>query len=194
MMHEYMQELAERINEMEIWNEAGTLSAFAEGDELILVADPDDISGEYEFARLNDQYLECGDAMIAFPYELSHGLLSIIDKSEDDEDDDQPTEEYENLNTAIENIFAEIQWYVNEYTEPDDPLFSLVREFTYSVVGDEAEQSGVKECPICDSEDVEIRITDDGEYYVYCNSCMACGPTADSENLAIAYWNRRQHG
>lgn len=49
----------------------------------------------------------------------------------------------------------------------------------------------IKPCPFCDCE---ITATDEisaGTWTVICNVCGACGPTAETEELAVEYWNAR---
>ena len=47
-----------------------------------------------------------------------------------------------------------------------------------------------KDCPFCGSLDIEPRGCEP-PFYVGCNDCGAEGPFADSDEEALAAWNRR---
>ena len=48
-------------------------------------------------------------------------------------------------------------------------------------------------CPFCGSADIHMMSGEDGhKSYVVCTSCMAEGPTGDSDEDALERWNQRR--
>lgn len=52
-----------------------------------------------------------------------------------------------------------------------------------------ASEIKLKPCPFCGSQETGVYY-DTGRHYVSCE-CGARGPSADTDEVAIAYWNRR---
>lgn len=49
----------------------------------------------------------------------------------------------------------------------------------------------IKPCPFCDCEITTTDELSEGSWAVICKVCGACGPAAETEELAVAYWNAR---
>ena len=53
----------------------------------------------------------------------------------------------------------------------------------------------LKPCPFCDGNDLFVTYFGEGDYQVVCHSndgvCEATGPSSETEEEAIAAWNRR---
>lgn len=47
----------------------------------------------------------------------------------------------------------------------------------------------IKPCPFCDCGITSTDEISEGAWTVICKVCGACGPTAETEELAVAYWN-----
>lgn len=49
----------------------------------------------------------------------------------------------------------------------------------------------IKPCPFCDCEITSTDEISEGAWTVICKVCGAYGPSAETEELAVAYWNAR---
>ena len=49
----------------------------------------------------------------------------------------------------------------------------------------------LKPCPFCGGKDLQVVNVYGEDYYVDCQTCTTCGPSADTYEEAIEAWNRR---
>lgn len=49
----------------------------------------------------------------------------------------------------------------------------------------------IKACPFCDCGITSTDEISEGTWTVICKVCGACGPTTETEELAVEYWNAR---
>jgi Lar family restriction alleviation protein len=53
------------------------------------------------------------------------------------------------------------------------------------------EKTGLKNCPFCDSDKLEIQTDMDNNYYVCCYDCLGQGGAGITEKQAKVLWNMR---
>ena len=53
------------------------------------------------------------------------------------------------------------------------------------------EKTGLKNCPFCESDNLEFYTTMEDGWYVYCNECCCQGGEGVTKNQAKVLWNMR---